>query len=273
LFLPCTLYPTHLVKAVETFFDTWHISYPINYEQSIKITPKSINENREIIQIPLPYLIKPKSQIEELLDIIHASSSLKKEIVSLYPQASSIILAQDNGNKKGEINKVYLDMKKESPYGKKKIRLYSYEWENVQPKIYQLRTYKKIETIEPYIEKILTTKQSHLFNKLKHYFILSRTLLKEKKQHFTLCFNCNKHLTLENPILSALINSIHPAVIEKITQKNNPIKWIHIGSNEVSLYIRKTEWFYPMTLSIFLKNFFDYFYWTTLNFLCFSTFT
>ncbi len=205
--------------------------------------------------------------------MIHASPSLKKELLSLYRQASSIILAQDSGNKKNEINKVYLDIKKESPYGKKKIRLYSYEWEKARPQVSQLRTYKKIETIEPYIKKILTTEQSHIFNELKHSFILSRTLLKEKGQHFTLCFNCNEHLTLQNPTLSALINSVHPTAIEKITQKNSPIKWVHIGPNEISLYVRKNEWFYPMTLSIFLKSFFDYFYWTILTFLCFFTFT
>jgi hypothetical protein len=164
---------------------------------------------------------------------------------------------------------VYLDIKKESKLAKRKIRLYSYEWKKNNPEKHVVRTYKTIEKIDCHTDKFLTKEQKENLDELKNSFTLSRTLLKEKNGNITLCFNCDKPLSLQNKTLKTLIESINSKACDKISQENSPIKWIHIGPNEISLYIREKEWFYPMTLAIFLRSFFDYFSWTTSTFLLF----
>ena len=129
--------------------------------------------------------------------------------------------------------------------------------------------YKPCKNFNQYLNAFLNEEQLGYFHQLNEKIIPPKTLLKKRLKNATLCFNCIEETTLNNsPELINLIKSINQSALTKITEyKTIPIKWIHVGKNEISLYLRKNEWFYPMTFSLFMHQFFEYYLTFILFFL------
>lgn len=237
---------------VQQWFTRHAITYPLNLEYSVKITPDALHRARYVIQIPKAY-VQDQAWFNDLFDTLQLPAAARSAMDSwMHNDAwKNVGLAVDEHH--GLIYKAYVGYGYHEEPGATIINSIEF---NEQGGNHQ-RMYKRITTHDcfDYIATLPKAQQKAI-RPLIAWLHCAQALQKMSSSRQSICIKCKNEarVAIIKPFLRALAATITNNMddVDRVleTAHDCTVSWIHLAPSETSWYFRSQRWFTPNPLTL-----------------------